>query len=80
MGGPSTHLAADPTKTIALEDQERKSMPAPAGGAGGKPRRRAAFESNDSTLNGDYRRPRRRLRKRYRHNTEKKNKPHFGTN
>lgn len=68
MGGPSSHLTADHTQTVAINISE-KTMPSSVGGGGGggaksRGRRGGGFDSTDPTLNGDYRRPRRRIRKR----------------
>lgn len=55
MGGPSSHLTADNQQTVVINISE-KSMPS------GRVRR--GFDPNDPQMNGDFRRPRRRLRKR----------------
>lgn len=57
MGGPSSHLTADDEQTVVLNISD-KTMPS----GPGRPRR--AFDPNDTQMNGDYRRPRRRLKGR----------------
>lgn len=56
MGGPSSHLAADEEQTVLLTIPE-KTMP-----GGVRPRR--TLDPNDPQMNGDFRRPRRRLKGR----------------
>lgn len=58
MGGPSSHLTADNQQTVVINISE-KNMPAGSGRV-----RRGGFDPTDPQMNGDFRRPRRRLRKR----------------